>query len=137
MRNTVIVAAAVLVGFTAVTLGLHMWAGNRQASELAPVPAAEVPEVAPPVSDPAVEERPRYRARMDANADGVITYEEAIAVHPEMTVEQYNARDTDGNGVWGRDEGFGPGSGEGAGRGMGGRGGGVGRGAGGGRGYRR
>lgn len=66
---------------------------------------------------------------MDTNADGMISFDEAVAVHPEMTREQFNARDTNGDGVWNADEGFGPGGGMGYGmRGGGGGGGGGGRG---------
>ena len=47
---------------------------------------------------------------MDTNADGQVSFEEATAAQPELTREQFDARDTNGDGVWSRDdrpEGFG------------------------------
>ncbi len=127
MRNPVILAAIVLMAFVGVTLGAYLLTKDDQ------TPAAPAPEPAPEIQpqDTASEVpqtpgdgHPRNRARMDVNADGTITYEEASAAHPEITREQFQARDTNGDGVWNADEGFGQGSGMGPGRGMRGQGGG-------------
>lgn len=35
----------------------------------------------------------------DANGDGQVTYEEAVAVLPDLTEDQFKAADTDSNGT--------------------------------------
>ncbi len=41
---------------------------------------------------------------MDTNDDGVISYEEARADHPDLTEEDFAEIDTNDDGVWSRDE---------------------------------
>ena len=145
MRSTLVLAAVALIAFGVVTVGIYLSTKDRSPSTIPQPPQTPVPEPAVQAPAPGALEttqdtRPGNRARMDTNADGMISFDEAVAVHPEMTREQFNARDTNGDGVWNADEGFGPGGGMGYGmRGGGGGGGGGGRGmqgGGGGRGMR-
>lgn len=145
MRSTLVLAAVALIAFGVVTVGIYLSTKDRSPSTIPKPPQTPVPEPAVQAPAPGALEttqdtRPGNRARMDTNADGMISFDEAVAVHPEMTREQFNARDTNGDGVWNADEGFGPGGGMGYGmRGGGGGGGGGGRGmqgGGGGRGMR-
>lgn len=41
---------------------------------------------------------------MDANKDGKVTLEEAQAADPNMTAEAFKQRDTNGDGVWSKDD---------------------------------
>ncbi|HPA05161.1 MAG TPA: hypothetical protein PLB67_12025 [Candidatus Hydrogenedentes bacterium] len=134
MRSTLVLAAVALIAFGVVTAGIYLSTKDRNPADTPQPPQTSVPEPAVQAPAPGALEttqdtRPGNRARMDTNADGMISFDEAVAVHPEMTREQFNARDTNGDGVWNADEGFGPGGGMGYGmRGGGGGGGGGGRG---------
>ncbi len=142
MRSTLVLAAAALIAFGAVTASIYLSTKDRNAPATPQAPQTTAPEPvvqapAPDALETSQETRPGNRARMDTNADGLISFEEAVAVHPEMTREQFNARDTNGDGVWNADEGFGMGGGMGYGMRGGGGGGGRGmQGGGGGRGMR-
>lgn len=41
---------------------------------------------------------------LDADADGLVTFEEVMAVYPDITAEDFAAMDTDGDGVLNADE---------------------------------
>lgn len=43
-------------------------------------------------------------AAMDANKDGKVTFEEAQAADPNMTADMFKKRDTNGDGVWTRED---------------------------------
>ena len=120
MRNVPRVSTVVLAALAIVAAGCAEPAGNQDVLKDADIPpatlqqpetpAAQEPEDAvagddipsPDAED--VDARPRRRARMDADGDGVITYDEAVAVHPDMTVEEFNAWDTNNDGVWDLEE---------------------------------
>ncbi len=44
------------------------------------------------------------QADLDADGDGAVTYEEVVAVTPDITAEDFAAMDTDGDGVLSADE---------------------------------